>query len=159
MATLDDLEISGILSRYKHSYPAITGRGRKMWFYSEAAKWLVKDFCAMEPFYADSLAPKKQAAVLLKNFVTGVEFEPRINFWHMRPHKDDIYELKTADLRIFGWFYRPRVFVAALAATFEETHDVPGVHAKYRDDVIKMRDDLDLEPPKWVVGAEAKDVF
>lgn len=158
MATLDELETAGILSRYKHKYHAIPRRGREMWFYKDAAEWLLKEFCAMEPFYAENTAPYKQAAVLLKNFVTGVEFESEIDFWHMRPHDKDVFELKTADLRIFGWFYRPRVFIAALAQTFEVTHK-PGVHASYRNETVKMRDDLDLDYPKWVIGATAAHVF
>jgi hypothetical protein len=113
----------------------------------------------MEPFYADSISPKKQAAVLLKNFVVGHEFEPNINFWHMRPHDEDVFELKTADLRIFGWFYRPRVFIVAQAQTFELTHNAAGIHAHYRNEVARMREELELDSPKWVVGARASDVF
>ncbi|WP_306928524.1 hypothetical protein [Agrobacterium larrymoorei] len=159
MATLDELQTAGVLSLYKHKHRVIPGRGREMWFFRDAAKWLLEDFCTMEPFYEDSIAPKLQAAVLLKNFVVGEDFEPELNFWHMRPTDDDVFELKTADLRIFGWFHRPRIFVAARAQSFERTHNAPGIHAYYRDEVVKMRQQLQLDEPKWVVGATASDVF
>lgn len=159
MATLDELETAGVLSRYKHRFDAPPGRGREIWFFKEVAKWLVNDFFTMEPFYNESIATKNQAGVLLKNFVVGEEFESDLDFWHMRPHYDDVFELKTADLRIFGWFYRPRVFVAAQAQTFEVAHRAPGIHSYHRDEVVKMREQIELDEPKWVVGAKASDVF
>ena len=29
--------------------------------------------------------------------------------------RDEVWELKTADIRVFGWIYRPLIFIAAFA--------------------------------------------
>lgn len=159
MATLSELEDLKVLSRYRHKHKPIDGVGREMWFYRDTAKWLVEEFVEMPTFYPESISNKKQAATLLKDFVTGEPFEPSINFWHMRPYENDVYELKTSDLRVFGWFARRKVFIAAVASTFEITHKANGIHGVFRDQVISMRESLDLDAPKWVVGAGASDVF
>lgn len=160
MATLEELERTNRLSRYR---PKRLKRDqfeeRQLWFYSEAVEWLMNEVSGMEPFYSGDLRPSLQANALLKQFVLGEPFEHKRMFWKMRPDTKDVFELKTADLRMFGWFVRPKVFVVAEYATFEQTHAAKGIHEYYRDRVVAKREALPLDDPKCVVGAGPEDVF
>jgi len=77
----------------------------------------------------------------------------------MKPIENDVYELRTPDLRIYGWFRQPGVFIAVCGDTMEKTHNVDGLASAYRRVVEDHRNKLDLDEPKCQVGAEPKDVF
>lgn len=62
--------------------------------------------------------------------------------------------MKTDDLRIFGWMYRPRVFVAAFG-DYADWYKRPNPTKSYddaRDRVVRERAAIDLDPPKFTSG-------
>lgn len=76
-------------------------------------------------------------------------------FRDMRPQRDGVWELKTADLRIFGWMYRPCEFIAVCGG-YADDYKEPTITRYYEDDkraVIDARNTLPLDPPKCVIGA------
>ncbi len=76
------------------------------------------------------------------------------HFKDLTPQRDEVWEFKMTDVRIFGWMYRPRVFIAVLG----EYADFFKGTAKSRNysDAIKTvksaRDRLALDEPKYVGG-------
>jgi hypothetical protein len=65
--------------------------------------------------------------------------------------------MKTADLRIFGWVYRPKVFVGAFVGYADDYKRQGGQPPKEsydaaRDRVVQIRDRLDLDKPKFATG-------
>ena len=66
-------------------------------------------------------------------------------------------ELRTPDLRIFGWFALKDHFVGVVAndATYVKEHDL---YQGYIGEVVRFRDGLQLDDPKFIPGEEAKDV-
>jgi hypothetical protein len=76
-------------------------------------------------------------------------------FHDMKPEKDGVWELKTADLRIFGWMYRPRQFIAVCGG-YTDDYKEPTKTKDYARDkraVIEARTALPLDGRKFVVGA------
>jgi len=76
----------------------------------------------------------------------------------MRPKEADVFELVTPDVRIFGWFPRKDVFVAVAGDVMENTHG-HDLYPGYRNMVIRQRELLDLDEPKWTPGASENDVI
>ena len=70
----------------------------------------------------------------------------------LMPAKDEAWELKTYQLRVFGWFYRKDQFIAVVPARATE---VKYGHKGYKDaidEVLAVRDKLPLDEPKFVGG-------
>src|SRR5262249_17769795 len=65
--------------------------------------------------------------------------------------KDGIWELKTPDLRIFGWFHVKDCFIAGNIDTAFNVKN-HNLYAGYAGDVARERDQLDLDNPKFVPG-------
>ena len=78
-------------------------------------------------------------------------------FSDLRPRHHSVWEMKTPDLRIFGWIYRPRVFVAAFVGFADDYKEQNGQPPKEsydvaRDRVVWLRGTLDLDAPLFVTG-------
>jgi hypothetical protein len=75
----------------------------------------------------------------------------------LRPTRHSVWEMKTADLRIFGWLYRPKVFVAAFAGFADDYKKQNGQppkesYSEARDRIAWLRGHLNLDPPSFVTG-------
>lgn len=157
MATLDELENKGALFRVRINLRAKEYEERKIYAFPALWDWMTGAMRTTEP-YRDNISLGQQARVLLKNFITGQPFEEGEWFWLMNPQHMDVYELKSADIRIFGWFYRPRIFIGVAGDTLERTHTY-NLHAGYRNSVVHARETIDLDPPAYIKGASITDVF
>jgi len=76
-------------------------------------------------------------------------------FHDMDPKSDEVWEIKTADLRIFGWIYRRCEFVA-MRGGYTDHYKEPTKIKNYADerrDVVKARETLPLDGDKYVKGA------
>lgn len=113
----------------------------------------------MVAFEETDIAPMQQARALFKMFISGEALEEGLEFRLMQPMERDVYELKSADLRFFGWFYRRGIFIVTAADTMENVHSQEGLSSRHRDGVIAERNVLDLDPPKYIEGARIADVF
>ena len=116
----------------------------------------LKELVGFEP---SDITPLLQARALLKMFISGESLVEGETFRLMMPMEDDVYELKSADLRFFGWFYRPSVFIAVAADSMERVHSVSGLSSAYRSAVSTAREQIDLDPPKYIQGASTDYVF
>lgn len=157
MATLDELEAAGTIMRL--TMRKIAPQHRQIWLFADVKRWFENELSALVSFYRDEQStPIQQAYTLLGSFVRGEHLYETEDFWRMRPIEADVFELKSPDIRFFGWFVKPKIFLIAAADTFENTHE-HALHEGYRNMVVRMRNDLDLDEPKVVVGAEPHHVF
>ena len=116
--------------------------------------WLRSDLPALVAEWEEgSQSPIEQVDYRFSQFIAG----ENISFWQamhiMRPADGThhIWELKTKDVRFFGWFYQKDVFVIAQAAStklVKQNNLYPGM----RDVCVQLRERLDLDEPKVVVG-------
>ena len=76
----------------------------------------------------------------------GEQFKPLTHI------KDGVWELKTPDIRIFGWFNRKDCFIGVVAddATRIKTYHL--YHGYANVTTARFRDALDLDEPKYVTG-------
>lgn len=109
------------------------------------------------------VTPLEQLVDLAARFASGEELDYPRQFHIMLPHDDGVWELKTPDLRLFGWFAQKDVFVCTgiLDAARVKGTDRPSSGSLYgplRDAVIRYREQLNLDPPKFVPGKNPSDV-
>ena len=67
---------------------------------------------------------------------------------------DEVWEMKTADIRIFGWMAAPRKFVAVFA-DYADSYKGKNAKRSYEDakkKVIAFRNKLTLDNPKIATG-------
>lgn len=95
--------------------------------------------------------PQEQMDTILEKWISGREIKYEKMFKDLTPGSDEIWEFKSPDLRIFGWIYRPKVFIAAILG-YADDYKRPTIRESYdrqRTRVISMRDQLDLDEPKY----------
>ncbi|TKW79920.1 MAG: hypothetical protein DI543_02745, partial [Bradyrhizobium icense] len=101
--------------------------------------------------------PKQQMDSVLRKWNSGKPMRFQRSLSTLRPVRHSVWEMKTVDLRIFGWIYRPKVFVAAFAGFADDYKAQDGNPPKElydisRDRVVWLREQLDLDPPLFVTG-------
>jgi hypothetical protein len=99
--------------------------------------------------------PAEQLIMRLQQWLSGAEIKKGPMFKEMDyPRENDVWEMKTDDLRLFGWMYRPKKFIIA-AYGYTDHYKEPTKIKNYADDVravMEARDALPLDGPKLVKG-------
>jgi hypothetical protein len=101
-----------------------------------------------------SETPEEQLDNILYKWITGKEIRYERMFKDLSPREDEVWEFKTADLRIFGWMVEKRKFVAVLGG-YTDSYKPPNQKASYdaaKSKVISARNKLDLNEPKFISG-------
>lgn len=96
-------------------------------------------------------SPAEQVDFLLYDFIRGADLCHYKRAHIMVPSECGVFEIKTADIRFFGWFPAVDNFIAAdvVTAVFCKER---GLYDGYRDQVRRRRDLLDLDVPKFLSG-------
>src|SRR5947207_2163578 len=85
--------------------------------------------------------PQQQMDDILYRWIAGERIKYGRMFQDLMPASDEVWEMKTADLRIFGWIYRPKVFIAAILG-YADHYKHPTQIKSYEDarnDVMEIR--------------------
>ena len=136
------------------------GRGkfyeRKLYAYPASLKWMKETVPTLKTGRKHSAqTPAEQLIMRLQQWLSGAEIKKGPMFKEMDyPRENDVWELKTDDLRLFGWMYRPKQFIIASHGYADDYKD-PTKIKNYADDVravMEARDTLPLDGPKLVKG-------
>lgn len=101
------------------------------------------------------LTPSEQLHSLLETFIVGRELAFNRQFHFVRPGERAVWELKTADLRVFGWFAQKDCFVAVFGDFKDRIVDYSGLIGGYRDEVVRIRRELGGEAfCVWETGVD-----
>lgn len=156
MATLDILSSdSGPLTLI--NVPLARGQLAERSFYALPAfmDWLANILPDLiQGRWKSTFSPQSQLDALLRNWVLGRDINYPGVIHYMQPLGNGACEMKTDDLRIFGWLYRPKVFIAAMG-DYADDYKEPTktkTYGKARDRVLAEVDALDLDPPKMQTG-------
>jgi hypothetical protein len=125
---------------------------RRAFAFPHVTKWMEETLPLLKAEMEDgTMSPLQQMDDLLHDFGSGED----LSFWQrshsMNPSEDGIWELKTTDLRLFGWFKTRGMFVIANLDTAMRCK-LYGLYAGYRGDCVRRRDALNLDPPKFMTG-------
>jgi len=154
MATLDTLLSCQALVRI---LVPTDGAPRLRWIYGFPSfqNWLMHDLPKLEPgrLKAED-PPNEQVDNILYRWITGKEIRYTRQFQDLMPKLDEVWEMKTADIRIFGWMYQPLKFIA-LFGDYADLYKGTNASRSYHDALRRVkreRDELDLDPPKFATG-------
>jgi hypothetical protein len=128
---------------------------RKLYAYPECLRWMREDVPKMKTGRLRSaLTPREQLLERLRQWMSGDPMDYWPEFHDMDPRSDEVWELKTDDLRIFGWMYRPKEFIAVRGG-YADDYKPPRKTKVYADDrreVVKARNALPLDGDKYSKG-------
>ena len=111
---------------------------RKLYLSLEASDWLERELPGLTSAAGAVEKPSEQVRALFRRFVTGKDLNNSRTLHVMRPEADGIWELKTIDLRFFGWFPQRDVFIIACVETMERLKD-PAIRDPYRNRFVEAR--------------------
>jgi hypothetical protein len=155
MATFDKLLKANVLVRVTFRLPRGQFHERKIYAYPGCLEWMRNEIPKMVTGrVASDFTPKEQLIERLRQWMSGDPMAYGRMFRDMEPKIDEVWEIKTADLRIFGWMYRPREFIAVRAGYADDYKEPTKIknYADERREVVKARDTLPLDGDKYTEG-------
>jgi hypothetical protein len=156
MATFDKLLEGGVIVEVTVQLRSGQFPERKLYVYPECLDWMRNDVPQMvSGRLASALTPVEQLRERLRQWTAGDRMAYGRWFQDLTPARDEVWELKTADLRIFGWMYRPREFIAVRGG-YADDYKEPTKRKNYADErraVVEARDAFPLDGEKYATGA------
>lgn len=153
MATLAELSNSGEIVPISVGEDIRMSPRRLIYGSQKIIGWLENELPAMKTRVSSILAPLEQVDALFEEFQFGKPLgHPRqFRQLRLRSQNPNVWELKTPDIRIFGWFPKKDIFVAICAedATHIKDHDL---YSGLIEEVVRFRGQLKLDEPKTLIG-------
>jgi hypothetical protein len=158
MATLLELVQQGKLFRVD----PVLGRNememRRIFLLPRSRDWLVEVLPIAESTWKIEESPAEQLDALVYQFCVGQPLKIGDRFKSLVHLGDGVWELKTADLRLFGWFVRKDHFVVSDCDHTDRIKRV-NLYRGYCEQAVRQRDALELDEPKYIGGDNPDDVI
>lgn len=158
MATLARLAALGAIEAIEVELAPHEQQNRLFYGSPYFQKWLHETLPSLGYGGHGRASPLEQVESLLYRYIIGERLLYGPELHELEPLQHDIWELKTADVRIFGWFVRCDIFVATNAGDATMIKDL-GLYGGFRDEAARFRDNLDLDLPKYMIGASYDNVL
>lgn len=113
---------------------------------------------SLTSFFESEITPIEQLDEFMANFCAGEVLTFQRQFRPLVHIDKGVWELKTRDLRLFGWFHKRDCFVCSAIDDATKVKGPPRLYNGYRDQAGHDRDTLDLDEPKFVQGDDPNDV-
>lgn len=153
MATLLDLEASGEVLKLDAQLGVSQQPMRRIYLLPRVAEWMSNELPSLGSTWNIEEMPIQQFDSFSAIFCAG---EPLDYGWRFKPLNhlaDGIWELKTADLRMFGWFHQKDCFVITDCDLKQRIID-SGLYRPYCEQGVRFRDILNLDSPKFIPGED-----
>ena len=160
MATTKQLVDSGRLVKVEGNLLPHQLPQRCIYALPRAIRWMNNDLPTIrtDGVVEGALEPLEQADALINDFLSGIPPDMWVMAPHlMHPHENGVWELRTPDLRFFGWFWRRGIFILSAIGTAEMCKQRNLYHGYQTQCLHDMRA-LDLDPPCFTDGG-IEDVF
>jgi hypothetical protein len=158
MATIVELAASGALVKVD---PALGFREQEMrciYLLPKAHEWLLKELPGTDSNWNIQETPAEQLDALIYEFCAGKSLPINQRFKALVHLGDGIWELKTADLRLFGWFTQKDFFIVSDCDTALRIKEI-GLYRGYCEQAVRLRNKLNLNEPKFITGDNPDDVI
>src|SRR5690349_19254280 len=156
MATLLDLSRQSVVVPFVPSLAPRQQPMRLLYLHPRAVTWMSTTLPTLQSFFESEITPIEQLDAFLGTYCAGEELVFERQFWPLRHIDKGVWELKTRDLRLFGWFHKKDCFVCTSLddATKVKAHQL---YEGHRDQAVHDRDAMDLDEPKFVPGDDPND--
>lgn len=158
MSTLLDLVEQGRLLRFDPELPPRQQEERLVYLFPRVKQKTEELLPGLESDFEHEISPEEQLYAFLADFCAGETLEFDRQFHVLHHHERGVWEMKTRDLRLFGWFYRQDCFVWTNLDLKRRLLAVRGLVSGYRDEAVRDRDALPLVGSKYVEGDRPNDV-
>lgn len=153
MTTIGQLVAQGRLLKLEDVLDPGELEDRLIYLHPRVASWMDENMETLENdgFYDNVPSPQQQADDLFYEVISGADI---ISDWPphaMIPSDTGVWELRTADLRFFGWFWRKGIFLLTGIDTKERCQTY-SLYSGYRDQCVRDREEFNLEPPAFCTG-------
>jgi hypothetical protein len=151
MATLLELNANGDLHNFELGDEVRSPPVRLLYLRTHARNWIENELVNLKSRMNSEIEPIAQLYVIFEHFLLGhpIEIGPVLHI--LRHHGAGIWELKTRDLRIFGWFPHKDCFVVTDIDCATKVKEFK-LYAGYRDQGVFFRNGLPLNEPKLIEG-------
>lgn len=106
----------------------------------------------------DVLSPQEQVLAVFAEYVGGEQFIDDRRFKKLNWNPEYfVWELKTEEVRIFGWVPEKDVFICCFGDS-KDTILVEDSYGRYIAQTVYVRNNLDLDDPKFVESGDLTDV-
>jgi hypothetical protein len=158
MATLEHLAATDELLKHDPDFDRHELPERIAYFAPEFDEWLGMVLWPLAPTRGHQLSPFEQAEQILYEFVVGMPMAYSVHYRKLEPLAAHVWELKTRDVRLFGWFAKKAVIVL-VCGELKEKLTIGRNYKPYVGKVVAFRDALDLDPPKAITGVRHDEVL
>jgi hypothetical protein len=159
MTTIADLVANGAITKIEVELSPRDPPLRLLYGTPPFVEWLQQVLDGAQPSrLLGATTPAEQIDDLFHSFLSGQPLIFTRQFRVVRAEENAVWELKTPDVRIFGWFMAKDCFVAVFgnwADTIKE-HDL---YRGYRIAIRRLRRELGIDEALCVKGVEPDDVL
>ena len=158
MATLIQLSDANQLVRVDPVLHPGALEQRVIYLLPRVVEWMEKTLPTALPQKNKEETPIMQMDSLIERFCSGESLVLEYGFKILYPRDKCIWELKTDDLRVFGWFPQRDTFIVSACGITAHVKK----HQLYRgfiDQTVRDRELLDLDPPKFIPGEDPDDLI
>jgi hypothetical protein len=121
--------------------------------------WLKRILEGIEPkIRLGDTTPAEQIDHLFHLYLTGRPLVPMRQFRSIRAEDNAVWELKTPDIRIFGWFLKRDCFVGVFGDWADQVKD-HDLYRGYRIAIRRLRRELGVDDSLCVKGILPSDVI
>lgn len=131
---------------------------RLIYVRNRVQKWILANLEGVESEFDTEVTPAEQLVDLVYAFCAGKNLTYDRQVKILRHISNHVWELKTLDLRPFGWFPRKDTFICC-SIDFATRIKALKLYPGYRNEIVHFRKNLDLSPPKSVTGANPNGVL
>lgn len=158
MATLLELAESGALMPYEADLEDDEWADRTIYVTPSFNTWMDNVLPTLPKDRGRKLTPQQQIWQTFFDFITGKPFFYPDDRRRLTPDSEYVWELKTEDLRVFGWFPEKGKFIA-VTVEMKKNLRSKKLYEPFIDDVITFRSTLSLDEPKSLTGVKADEIL
>ena len=164
MATLVALTHRGAIKPHHAELEPDEQPARCVYFTPDFERWLDDTLPYERGRRGAQETPSEQADQVLYDFIVGRRMSYPQTIRSLNPQAQGVWELKTSDVRIFGYFARRSTFVAVVGAMKarlvpREGKTTNQLYRPFRDEAYRFASSLDLDPPPYLKGSTLADVL
>lgn len=153
MATIIELSEAKEITKIDPGLEPGTQEFRVIYASPRLITWMSDILPALKSEWDTSITPLEQLDAFLEIYGSGEVLTYDRRFKPLCHHMDGIWEFKTPDLRLFGWFVKKDQFVgwAADLAAKVKKHEL---YHGYAREAGNFRQKLKLDEPKYITGED-----
>jgi hypothetical protein len=157
MATLLHLAEAGLIQKVDAALDPWDLEERRLYAAPRWAQWIEDTLPYLQADQSE-ISPIEELDDLFAHFCSGGTLAHGRQFHCLIHRRHGVWELKTRDLRVFGWFPSKDCFVGASADMAKHVKE-NGLYSRHRQEVVSFRNQLDLDPPKFISGDDPNAVI